>query len=273
MNRKKPVTGFSVIPYSLMNAIQDVNVWGVYGCVYRHGHNSEQGCWASVKTLHEETGMSIKLVQRSLSWLVENRWLTAQVRLGYTTVYHVTPLSPVENDCTHPNGKRLTPSMENDCPRQSKTTDPPSRKRLTNKNPVTRTQEQEPINKNNGASAEIQKKDPNRLKTLPAASVPPDLQDSSALLIEFWSCKKGVRSTNVLTRICNKLRKMTPQQRQDALERAIASGWGDVFIPAPKPAYSAIQEPQAKHPASRVFTADRGFHDEPPSNPILSTLF
>ena len=29
MNRKKPVTGFSVIPYSLMNAIQDVNA-GVF---------------------------------------------------------------------------------------------------------------------------------------------------------------------------------------------------------------------------------------------------
>ena len=46
----------------------------------------------------------------------------ALVRLGYTTVYHVTPLSPVENDCTHPNGKRLDPlngkrlppSVEND---------------------------------------------------------------------------------------------------------------------------------------------------------------
>jgi hypothetical protein len=139
MNRTKPVGGFAVIPYSLMNAIQDVDVWGVYSCVYRHGYNSEQGCWTSVKTLHEETGLSVKLVQRSLAWLVENHWLTAQVRTGYTTVYHVTPLTPVENDCTEPNRKRLASSSEIVGTPQSKSSVPPSRNRLTNKNPETKT--------------------------------------------------------------------------------------------------------------------------------------
>ena len=244
MNHQKHATGFAVIPYSLMNAIQDVDVWGVYSCVYRHGHNSEQGCWTSVKTLHEETGLSVKLVQRSLAWLVENHWLTAQVRTGYTTVYHVTPLAPVENDCTNPNGKRLTPSSENDCTPQSKTTAPPSRKRLTNKNPETRTQEQEPINQRRArasADADLQKKDPNRFKKLPLSSVPGDLSSCGDLLIEFWSVKKGVRSTPVLNRICKKLRQWSLQDRRTALEAAITSGWGDVFPPKKQAPYSGSQ--------------------------------
>lgn len=237
MNHKKTVTGFSVIPYSLMDAIQDVDVWGVYGCVYRHGHNSEQGCWTSVKTLHEETGLSIKLVQRSLAWLVENRWLTAQVRVGYTTVYHVTPLAPVQNSSTTPI--EINSAVENDCTSsvetdgtpQAKTTAPPSRKRLTNQNPLTKTQEPKPINKRDASAAS---KDLNRLKKLNSAVIPMDLSDCSDLLTEYWSEKKGVRSTPVLNRLCNTLRKMTPKQRQEALEAAISGGWANIYPPKPQ---------------------------------------
>jgi len=93
------------------------------------------------------------------------------------------------------------------------------------------------------------------------------------LLVEFWSVKKGTRSSQVLKRITNKLRQWTPQQRQEALERAIASGWGDVFQPRKQTTYSPAQEPDMKHPAHRVFTADRGFDDQPTTNPILNGLF
>ena len=265
MPSKVSSSGFAALPYKLMDQA-DAPTWAVYAVLHRHGWNSDQGCWVSISTIHAETGISQFVIRRSLKWLRETGWITSIERTGYTTVHHVktdapTPLAnltPVKNDMGDPLQKQQGTPTKNARGPLAKTTDEQEPK---NKNPLTKTQR---------ASA---KKDPNRLKTLPAASVPPDLQDSSALLIEFWSCKKGVRSTNVLTRICNKLRKMTPRQRQDALERAIASGWGDVFIPVPKPGYSAIQEPQAKHPASRVFTADRGFHDDPPLNPILSTLF
>jgi hypothetical protein len=61
--------------------------------------------------------------------------------------------------------------------------------------------------------------------------VPGDLLDCQQLLPEFWSVKKGVRSESVWNRICGRLRYWTPEQRREALERAIASGWGDVFEP------------------------------------------
>ena len=126
-----------------------------------------------------------------------------------------------------PGQKRPNPQGENDLTPRSKTT-----------------YEQEPINKNPGSKtqkAQAPKKDPNRLKTLASSAVPLDLADCSELLIEFWATKKGTRSSYFLKRICNKLRNMTPQQRQEALERAIASGWGDVFAPRNQAGYSPAQ--------------------------------
>jgi hypothetical protein len=61
--------------------------------------------------------------------------------------------------------------------------------------------------------------------------VPDDLLDCQQLLPEFWSVKKGVRSESVWNRICNRLRAWTPEQRREALERAITSGWADVYEP------------------------------------------
>ena len=61
--------------------------------------------------------------------------------------------------------------------------------------------------------------------------VPADLLDCQQLLPEFWAVKKGTRSEGVWNRVCGKLRTWTPMQRREALERAIASGWGDVFEP------------------------------------------
>ena len=63
--------------------------------------------------------------------------------------------------------------------------------------------------------------------------IPADLLDCQQLLPEWWTVKKGVRSEGVWNRVCGKLRGWTPEQRRDALERAIANGWGDVFEPKP----------------------------------------
>ena len=68
-------------------------------------------------------------------------------------------------------------------------------------------------------------------RVVSADLVPADLLDCQQLLPEFWSVKKGVRSESVWNRVCGKLRAWTPEQRREALERAIASGWGDVFEP------------------------------------------
>lgn len=70
------------------------------------------------------------------------------------------------------------------------------------------------------------------LKSIDPALVPDDLLDCQQLLPEFWAVKKGTRSEGVWGRVCGKLRGWTPEQRREALERAIANGWGDVFEPA-----------------------------------------
>ena len=266
MPSKVSASGFAALPYKLMDQA-DAPTWAVYAVLHRHGWNSEQGCWVSINTIHVETGVSQFVIRRSLAWLRETGWITSIERPGYTTVHHVKTdapeplanLTPVKNGKGDPLQKQQGTPVKNARGPLAKTTD---EQESINKNPRSKTQR-----------AQAPKKDPNRLKTLPTSSVPPDLADCSELLIEFWSVKKGTRSSQVLKRITNKLRQWTPQQRQEALERAIASGWGDVFQPKKQTAYSPAQEPDMKHPAHRVFTADRGFNNQPTTNPILNGLF
>ena len=82
-------------------------------------------------------------------------------------------------------------------------------------------------------------KDAYGVKAINSELVPDDLLDCQQLLPEFWAVKKGTRSEGVWNRVCNKLRQWTPEQRREALERAIASGWGDVFEP---PAAKPVQQ-------------------------------
>lgn len=82
-------------------------------------------------------------------------------------------------------------------------------------------------------------KDAYGVKAINPDLVPADLLDCQQLLPEFWAAKKGTRSEGVWNRVCNKLRQWTPEQRREALERAIASGWGDVFEP---PAAKPVQQ-------------------------------
>ena len=78
-------------------------------------------------------------------------------------------------------------------------------------------------------------KSPHSLRLIDPDLVPPDLLDCQQLLPEWWGVKKGVRSEGVWNRVCQKLRQWTPEQRRDALSRAIAGGWGDLFDPPTKP--------------------------------------
>ena len=268
MPSKVSASGFAALPYKLMDQA-DAATWAVYAVLHRHGWNSDQGCWVSINTIRTETGISQFVIRRSLSWLRETGWIQSIERPGYTTVHHVKTdapqplanLTPVKNERGDPYQKQQGTPIKNA------------------RGPLAKTQgEQEPINKNprsktQGASAENGNKDPNRLKKLPLSSVPGDLTGCGDLLIEFWSAKKGVRSTSVLNRICKKLRQWSLEDRRTALEAAITSGWGDVFPPKKQNPYSPAQEPMAKHPAHRVFTADRGFDDQPTTNPVLKDFF
>jgi len=89
--------------------------------------------------------------------------------------------------------------------------------------------------------------------------VPDDLNQYSDLLIEWWAVRyknKGTCSKSVFDRIIKTLRSFPSQDRKEALEKAITGGWKDIY--PLKKGYKP-EEPKNNHPASRVFTAERGF--------------
>ena len=89
--------------------------------------------------------------------------------------------------------------------------------------------------------------------------IPDDLKEYANLLIEWWPIrkKKGASCTeSVANRIFNTLRSFTSQDRKEALEKAITAGWKDIY--PLKKGYKP-EEPKNNHPASRVFTAEKGF--------------
>ena len=103
------------------------------------------------------------------------------------------------------------------------------------------------------------KVDPFSGSYITADLIPDDLKDYSGLLMEWWPIRKqkgGVCSTKVAKRIFDKLRSFHIQDRKQALETAITGGWKDLF-PIKKSKF--VEEPKNNHPASRVFTAERGF--------------
>ena len=103
------------------------------------------------------------------------------------------------------------------------------------------------------------KVDPFSGSHITANLIPDDLKDYSGLLMEWWPIRKqkgGVCSTKVANRIFDKLRSFHIQDRKQALENAITGGWKDLF-PIKKSKFT--EEPKNNHPASRVFTAERGF--------------
>ena len=89
--------------------------------------------------------------------------------------------------------------------------------------------------------------------------IPGDLKEYADLIVEWWAIRhrnKATCSTSVSERIFKKLRTFPPQGKKNALEKAIAGGWKDIYeIKESK----FTEEPKNNHPASRVFTAERGF--------------
>ena len=89
--------------------------------------------------------------------------------------------------------------------------------------------------------------------------IPDDLKEYADLLIEWWPIrkKKGASCTqSVANRIFDTLRSFPSQDRKQALENAITGGWKNIY--ELKKSYKP-EEPKNNHPASRVFTAERGF--------------
>ena len=101
--------------------------------------------------------------------------------------------------------------------------------------------------------------DPFNGSTITPDLIPDDLKQYSELLIEWWPIRKrkgGSCTESVANRIFKTLRSFPSQDRKEALEKAITGGWKDIY--PLKKGYKP-EEPKNNHPASRVFTAERGF--------------
>ena len=84
--------------------------------------------------------------------------------------------------------------------------------------------------------------------------IPDDLKQYSDLLIEWWTIRKqkgGSCTTSVANRIFKTLRSFPSQDRKEALEKAITSGWKDIY--PLKKGYKP-EEPK-NHPNQKVFKA------------------
>ena len=103
--------------------------------------------------------------------------------------------------------------------------------------------------------------DPFANPTINGRLIPDDLKEHSQLICEWWPIrhkKKATCSRKVAERIFDKLRTFTPKERKTALEGAIAGGWMNIYE---RKQSKIEEEPKNNHPASRVYTADRGFID------------
>ena len=104
--------------------------------------------------------------------------------------------------------------------------------------------------------------------------VPDNLKPHETLIREFWASKKGRKSQVAwkllltgITQIQDKYGdRVVPQQIMEAIngnwKGITLRGYEQYGRPKPKPAWQ--QQDEIKHPASRVFTADRGFDDDEP---------
>lgn len=274
------VPGFCQVPNQLVDAtesgtIESIRDLRAYLLLWRIGHGRPDGCFASADNLSKRLHLKREHLAQALRRLEAGGWLTRLERPGQTTVYrvHIEPISTPTGDSPPQGG--IPHRGEAPYPPQGAPTLPPTGGTNQYQESKNTEQKKPPLRGvQGGKGKKTAKPDPFRLKQLPLDAVPLELLDCADLLTEFWAVKKGTRSTPVFNRVCRKLLAWTASERQEALERAISSGWGDVFQPQAQAASKAPwAPPETRHPASRVFTAARGFDDQPVTNPILRDVF
>jgi len=119
----------------------------------------------------------------------------------------------------------------------------------------------EKMNRMNARKQSFPSDDPFANPIINGRLIPDDLKEHSQLICEWWPIrhkKKATCSRKVAERIFDRLRTFTPKERKTALEGAIAGGWMNIYE---RKQSKIAEEPKNNHPASRVYTADRGFID------------
>ena len=163
-------------------------------------------------------------------------------------------MSTFINDILYRTSKGLTPyatlylSSEQSSPEKTKEKKQESADKFSNIESINKNKEKKKINV--FASPNIKKE-----------YIPDDLQRHADLIVEWWPIrhkKKATCSQKVANRIFDKLRTFTLEDQIKSLEMAIIGGYKDVYKPNDKKFFKK-EEPVVNHPASRVFTAERGF--------------
>lgn len=134
----------------------------------------------------------------------------------------------------------------------------------------------------------LNKEDKERVRALSLEGMPippaqgkpvdPALEAHTTLIRDFWRTKKGSKGEQAWKLLQRGLMAIQAAYGdavvKEQLELAINGRWQSItlanyerFKPQPKP----WQQPEAAHPASRVFTAADFFEDEP-TNPVLKDL-
>ena len=100
-------------------------------------------------------------------------------------------------------------------------------------------------------------KDPWSVKKVSPALVPDDLTQVAEKFVEWWAVrnKGAVRTESVAYRELNKLRAWKATDRAKALDKAIASGWKQLYEPQELKSFNTPQEAPSNHPAQKVFKA------------------
>ena len=104
--------------------------------------------------------------------------------------------------------------------------------------------------------------DPFASSVISVNMIPGDLKEYADLIVEWWAVRhrnKATCSTSVSERIFKKLRTFPPQGKKNALEKAIAGGWKDIY----EIKQSKFTEEPKNHPAAKVFKASDS--DMPPT--------
>jgi hypothetical protein len=112
-------------------------------------------------------------------------------------------------------------------------------------------------------------------------SIPENLEPYAELIHDFWRVKggsKGDRAWNLLIGQLTKIQKLYGNETLESqIELAVNGKWKGITVANlerfRQPDKKGGKEPEHRHPASRVFTADRGFDDGPTTNPLMADLF
>jgi hypothetical protein len=111
-------------------------------------------------------------------------------------------------------------------------------------------------------------------------AIPTNLEPHTDLIRDFWRIKKGSKGEVAWKLLMGELEKIRAKHGStvvvEQLQLAINGKWQGIqlknyeqFLPKGTTAAQA----ELKHPAYKVFTAERGFDDGPTTNPMLEDLF